>query len=527
MSDYTRLIRNAPEISLFRSRHLDLVAEVADRAFRGGNAAGVPYRDMLRIISEVLAEFRDASGGDEAYDHPAEYYLRIWIGTDRNLEGGLWFLRDQDRDGDWIRLHGHARRVIEQLLSLSTPYRSFGSRTMNDLFQKVMDASTRLDRNRERALMTARAERERLDLLIAELEGGGDLPEIREEDLEGIGSEILKTMSDLRVAIAEVPDLLRKINRENRETLNRTDGSTQELIREVMARGQSARLSANGYRFVKEVYRLYLDEDRIREFELAIGTVIDRVGPYLTRSDARRMRGFLGELHLIASGIDQEDYEDLSQQLERIESDLFGRVLQEGRTIRRALETMNRLRRELNPTIQDPRLSGLGITLDPPLSLLPSSGFRLSEVEPVATARHYREVHAPSAADPDRVERALRDAEREAMADPAEIRRLLNLILSRREEVTLREALALFPPRGGVQEVAGWLTLAASRVPALYRPGEVTIVHLPDEEPAGPLLVLNPLFRRHGIPGEGLNEAVRHAEAHGLLSPIREDTQHA
>jgi hypothetical protein len=527
MSDYTRLIRSSPEISLLRSRHLDLVAEVVDRAFRGDSAAGVRYRDMLRIITEVLGEFRDASGGDESYDLPAEHYLRLWIGTGRNLEEGLWFHRDQDRDGDWIRLHGHARRVIEQLLSLSTPYRAFGSRTMIDLFRKVLDASTRLDRNRERALMTARAERERLDILIADLEEGEAPPEIREEELEGIGSEILKTMSDLRVAIAEVPDLLRRINRENRETLNRTDGSTHELIREVIARGQSARLSANGYQFVKEVYRLYLDEDRIREFELAIQTVIERVGPYLTRSDARRMRSFLGELHLIASGIDQEDYQDLFQKLERIESDLFGRTLHEGRTVRRVFETMTRLRRELNPTIQDPHVSGLGITLEPQLNLLPSSGFRLSEVDPVTTTRHYRDVGGAYVADPGRVERALRDAEREAMADPKEIKRLLDLILSRREEVTLAEALALFPPRGGVQEVAGWLTLAASRVPALYRPGEVTIVHLPEGEPAGPLLVLNPLFLRHGSPGEGLNEAVRYAEANGLLSPILKEIEHA
>lgn len=527
MSDYTRLIRNSPEISLFRSRHLDLVAEVSDRAFRGEHAAGVPYRDMLRIITEVLAEFRDASGGDEAYDHPAEYYLRIWIGTDRNLEGGLWFLRDQDRDGDWVRLHGHARRVIEQINSLSTPYRAFGSSTMSDLFRKVLEASTRLDRNRERALMTARAERERLNTLIAELEGGADLPEVREEELEGIGSEILKTMSDLRVAIAEVPDLLRRINRENRETLNRTDGPTEVLIREVLERGRAARQSANGYRFVKEVYRLYLDEDRIREFELAIRTVLNRVGPHLGHPDVRRMRGFLGELHLIAAGIEEQDYVDLSLQLERIESDLFGRALQEGRTIRRAFETMARLRRELNPTIQDARLSGLGITLEPQLNLLPCSGFRLSEVEPVSQTRHYREVGGGATPNPDRVERALRDAEREAMADPAEIRKLLDLILSRREEVTLQEALDLFPPRGGVQEVAGWLSLAASRVPALYRPGEVTIVHLPQEEGVGPLVILNPVFRRHGRPGEGLNEAVRHAEAHGLLSPIRKENEHA
>lgn len=527
MSDYTRLIKNSPEVSLFRSRHLDLVAEVVDRAFRGENAAGAPYREMLRIITEVLGEFREASLDEEAYGHPAEYYLRIWIGTDRNLEGGLWFLRDQDRDGDWIRLHGHARRVIEQLISLRTPYRAFGSSTMNDLFRKVMDASTRLDRNRDRALMTARAERERLDLLIAELESGGDIPEVREDELEGVGSEILKTMSDLRVAIAEVPDLLRRINRENRETLNRTDGSTDDLIREAIARSHSARLSANGYQFVKQVYRLYLDEDRIREFELAIHTVIDRVGPHLSRSDVRRMRGFLSELHLIAAGLDEVDYVDLSQQLERIESDLYGRALQEGRTIRRAFETMTRLRRDLNPTIQDTRLSGLGITLDPHLGLLSSSGFRLSEVEPVSNTRHYREVSGPFVADPDRIERALRDAEREAMSDPTEIKRLLDLILSRREEVTLKEALDLFPPRGGVQEVAGWLSLAASRVPALYRPGEVTIIHLPEDEPAGPLLVLNPLFRRHGIPGEGLNEAVRYAEANGLLSQILKESEHA
>jgi hypothetical protein len=527
MSDYTRLIRTSPEISLFRSRHLDLVAEVVDRAFQADNAAGVPYREMLRISGDVLADFRDASGGDESYDQPAEYYLRLWIGTDRNLEGGLWFLRHQDRDGDKIRLHGHARRVIEQLLSLKTPYRAFGSSTMNDLFRKVLDASNRIDGNRERALMTARAERERIDILIADLEGGGDLPEFREEELEGIGSEILKTMSDLRVAIAEVPDLLRRINRENRETLNRTDGSTEDIIREVMARGRAARVSANGYQFVKEVYRLYLDEDRIRDFELAIHTVIDRVGPHLDRSDVRRMRGFLGELHLIAAGIDEEDYQDLSQQLERIESDLFGRALQEGRTIRRTFETMTRLRRELNPTIQDVRLSGLGITLDPQLSLLPSSGFRLSEVEPVSNVRHYRDVGGPFVADPERVERALRDAEREAMADPIEIKRLLDLLLSRREEITLKEALDLFPPRGGVQEVAGWLTLAASRVPAIYRPGHVTIIHLPEDEPAGPLLVLNPLFRRHGVPGEGLNEAVRYAEENGLLNPILKENEHA
>lgn len=378
MSDYTRLIKNSPEISLLRSRHLDLVAEVVDRAFQGDNAAGVPYREMLRIITEVIAEFRDASLGEEAYDQPAEYYLRLWIGTDRNLEGGLWFLRDQDRDGDWIRLHGHARRVIEQLLSLRTPYRAFGSSTMNDLFRKVMDASTRLDRNRERALMTARAEREQLDLLIAELEGGGDLPEIREEELEGIGSEILKIMSDLRVAIAEVPDLLRRINRENRETLNRTDGPTDNIIREVMARSRSARLSANGYQFVKQVYRLYLDEDQIREFELAIHTVIDRVGARLSRSDMRRMRGFLGELHLIAAGIDQEDYQDLFQKLERIESDLFGRALHEGRTVRRAFETMTRLRRDPRTDLRGDRPppailgSGRRGTTTPPLRPAPA-----------------------------------------------------------------------------------------------------------------------------------------------------------
>lgn len=527
MSEYVQLVETSPEIALYRSRSLPLVTEIVERAFRGDNARRVPYRDMIRIIRTVIDEFRDASGDPEAYPRAPEYYLKSWIGDDRNLEDGLWFLRDLDRDGDWVRLHGHARRVIEQVMSLNTPFRSFGSSTMHDLFRKVLDTSARLDGNRERMLTNARAERDRLDQRIAELERGEEVVAVDDGDAVSSAQEILKMMSELRVAISEVPDLLRQINRENHETLNRSEGRAGDLIREVMERGARVRDDANGYRFVHEVYRLHLDEDRSRDLNLAIRTILDRVAPLISPSEERRMAGFLRELQLISAGITEQDYVDMYQQHEYLQSAIFQRHLHEGRIMSRALETMYRVREELNPTIRDPRLAGLGLEIDQPLSLLRASGFRLSEVQQTVPVRHYRTPALSPAEDGARKAAALRVAAREAMADIKEVRRSLDLILSRRERVSLSEALTLFPPEGGAQEVASWLILAASRVPASYPKGAVTEVRFPDgSEP--PIVCLNPVFTRTGQPGEGLNEAVLYAEANRLLTfNIQEETADA
>lgn len=94
----SRSWRPPPEIALYRSRNLALITEVVERAFRGDNASRIGYRDMVRIIRTVIEEFRDASWDPNALNRAPEAYLKDWIGGDRNLEDGLWFLRDQHVD---------------------------------------------------------------------------------------------------------------------------------------------------------------------------------------------------------------------------------------------------------------------------------------------------------------------------------------------------------------------------------------------------------------------------------------------
>ena len=500
LEDIARLARESPEIRLLRMDTLPLVATVVRRAFTGVNLVEIERNRLLRIIADILEEFR-LEGID--YDQDPKRYLSRWLGqlaSDKEI-GCVWFGTSGRNGQDLITLLPAGRRIVEFIETSQVPRQAVAASGLTEFCEMVDDVSGRIAGDVEGMIATLATRRDEIDQKIADLrERGARRPDQRE--LKEIGERIVHLTAEILAGFGAIPQELADHNLRNEELYAEVDAPRGEILQTIIGRDRELTQSPS-YRLLKSLNDLYLD-DLIRKRLLdGLGMVRDACGDFLISGEHERFDNIIEQMAGIADRMLIEQARASQQMRDYIMTGDFARRRESVRLVRLAQTLISDIRDIVEPTPRDARLKDLGFRVMMPFVAGPLVDLRLANSVPDAPPVRAAAVVVESDAE------AVFEQNIQAIASARwtsieETSARVRQALEGAEELPLSKLLDREPLRYGIEELSQYLIVGASILPARYDEGRHIDRPIEIEGVRFRVRCPDPVFLRAGEPGQGL-----------------------
>jgi len=440
--DLTVLRERHPSWRLLRATNAPLVISFLGRVFVHDNIRVITQAELVSRLDDELYALR-SSLGDDAFPRSAAAYVTEWASGD---SGWLRLYYTQGSDEP----HVDATPALEKAVAWAESLRERAfvgteSRlnTLVDLLRQIVQGS---ETDPERRLDQLRAERARLDEVIARAEAGqiDVLDATAQRDrYQQFASMARELLSDFR----EVEVKFRALDRQMRETIAGWGGAKGELLDQVLGDRNAISDSDQGRSF-HAFYDFLLSADRQDELAALLDEV-HRLGSIEADSRVRR----IDHDWLSAADRTQATVRLLSDQLRRFLDDT---VWLENRRV------MDLLR-----NIETSSIALRDKAVDLPMEL--------DALRPEVRLPFERPLYVPSA--PSQIDSAVEDADEAAEAtvlfsqDHIDHARILEQIvgaLAHRRQVSLEELLDRHPLDQGLAELMGYFGVSQDGLEVVF-----------------------------------------------------------
>lgn len=432
--------REDASLSLLRADNLPAISAVLGSRFTRERRV-VAVDDFLLGLDEDLAELRDA--GFDLPQSPQEY-LAEWVNERR------WLVRRPSLDGgETVELSVGAATALAYLEQSATPRSALTSSRLSSITEQVgrLARDTHPDQSRRIAAMVA--ERDALTERIEHAERVG-LEPLDDHTARERLQEILSLVVDLPRDFARVSADVDRLNRELRERIIRSQGSSSEVLEDTFSGVEAVDNSEAGRTF-RAFYAILLDPSRSEAFDEAVDEVLGRAfARDLTHGQRLQLQELLADLQRESAQV-RDTMTALSRSLRQfVHSRAWADQQRLDQTITQAQGILLDLTSRHGPRHPS------GVTLN--LTAVP--------VDSIAARRPYsprtmRSAAALASASTGPVDMAaLRQRVRESEIDFEELGELVARTLAVRPGASVADVLSLHGASQGLASVVGLLLLA-------------------------------------------------------------------
>ena len=509
-----RIIDDGAIFRLLRQDNLAFFAEVASAAFSGQDADGVSEPRMLSILTAILERRRERFGA-ATLPMVTRRYLSEMKGEGSTAP---WFGSRTDALGDTrITLLPEAQRVLEVIEASTINQAELTESALKDFKTFVEDIASRLRGDTETRLAHLANQIAELELQADRLRQTG-LPSLSDQELASSANIMRSRALDIRTGFMAIPNGLRRFRREADDILQNREGPACDIMREVLDREDEMK-SGPSYRALSALADLNADRLARASFTDSIRLVVDACAAHLDEEAAARINNLILNLAQVSSDVVMEDGAISRMHADFIKRDDFKARRDDARALRSARDAMVAVRDKVAPTVRDRRLAEIGILLPEMfLQAMPFHALELSREAPgvAAAGTAAAVVDTTGAAQAAKLRALAEMLEGEWLANAAMLARIRKSV-SDRGAATLTEVIVDHPLRYGLREIAHYLSLAASRAPAIYQPGMAATIECVDHGRPERFFCPNPMFVASGAPAQFLDD-YRGAEAEALLA---------
>lgn len=520
----------APEVALLRSNHAGFLLEVVACAFRESDLLCSEHHFME--VLEVVLERRRRRQGADGYRREARDYFDAW--TRAQPDAPAWFGRETDPgQGRLVRLLPHTRTAFTFLSLRDQQKTRLGESQFGEFVAFTEATAPRLMRDEAAELERLRAERERLDDRIREVEALG-LEPLGPEETAAVSERIRDLVARLKDTFGAIPAELAALNAEIKDRYLHAEGTRGEILHEMLT--LTARKKASGsYAMLRSLERLYQNTGRRIALEAALDGVVDHLERHFREAgdvsslrranEAREARGILKRLISVAGAILEQNKQIDDAHRGFIENPDFLEMRRTAVALTEALEVIREIRDVIRPGPRAKGLEEIGLEIGGVYEVPRGFDVRLALQPPEsATGAANADVAAPE--DQERAARRTVEEARKGrrIGDEMTDHRIDLSIAKRGGAASLSEILEDHPPEYGAEEVAAYL-IAAGRRPSLFKGVEVADATVSAQREEGiasaRIRCPDPFFLVGGEPAMGLPAYLRRAEAAGLWDVTR------
>lgn len=504
-----QLHKQNPVLALLRQRNLPFIVACLQRAFAEISIEDVTEPQLKASIQEVQNDVFETIGGDR-FDNDPQRYIDEWsrVSTSPDLDRPWLSTRMSPTGQKLFCLLPSAADVLSFFEGLEVSKEFLTNSSLNSFVDNVRRDASRLSGNIEHRKQV-------LDANIAELQAERDaleqngLPELDSFDRAEIANSLLSQMNQILGDFWTIPSRMRKHTSENREIYHTSNGPKHEILMLVSDRNKEKRGSPE-YRVVSTLYGMRRDKTLKAEIENSLEIIIDRCREHLSMRQLSRLRRFMTDLASQGHELYREDGRITRDQLDFIRSDRFRDLREESLALRDVQSCINRIRDEVEPAINDRRLSGVGLRLTASLKFPSMGNVKLAAQVPDRKIMRETVAEVPDDIDLAAIEETKAKARKGAYLSVATARSRIQAAMGPADSVSLSEVIKSFPLRYGAEEISNYLSLAGGTLPSRYEIGAFGNTLISQGPKMTMLTFPNPRFQRSGDSAQGLDAFLAH-----------------
>lgn len=435
----------SPSAKLLRSPHAAHIAYFLYLQFKDSGSITSPHSRLLGQLSEFLENVHETDA-DILVDRP-ETYLTQWSSGDSR-----WLRRfsDATHSEAVYELTPHSEDVLKFLSeSLDHNLGFVGTESrLKRIIETLSDIVVRGSADRSRRLDHLRAERDRLDREISDIESGAAVSTYSSTAIRERFAEAVSDLASLQGDFRAVEDCFKAITRNVQKKQSELDGSRGEILGFALAAEDSLKQQDQGVSF-DEFVRLILSPSKQDQLETIVSR-LDEIEVLAEQVEGmRRIRGMIGSL--------SDEAEKVLRTTRRLSSTL--RRLLDSRvqsTRLRLAAVLREIRGAAARLAENPPRESIGIEILNELDLLNVSE-RTFWTAPARFEAPALTQHQPDADDRQAAFRHFAALQR---LDWDAMKRNIADMLRAAPRLPLPELLAAHPPQGGAVEVLAYVQIA-------------------------------------------------------------------
>ncbi len=435
----------SPSAKLMRSPHAAHIVYFLFCQFKDSSNITLPHSRLLQQLSEFLDNLHETDP-DILKDRP-ELYLTDWSSGDSR-----WLRRYSDavHSEAVYELTPHSEDVLKFLgESLDRNLGFVGTESrLKRIIGTLSDIVVRGSADRSRRLDHLRAERDRLDREILEIESGAAVSTYSSTAIRERFADAVSDLASLQGDFRAVEDSFKAITRNVQKKQAEVAGSRGEILGFALAAEDSLKQQDQGVSF-DEFVRLVLSPSKQDQFE----TIVSRLGEIevlIEQVDGmRRIRGMIGSL--------SDEAEKVLRTTRRLSSTLRRLLDSRVKSARlRLAAVLREIRGAAVRLAEDPPRDTVGLAILSELDLLNISE-RTFWTAPAQFDGPALSDHQPDADDRQAAFRHLAGLQR---LDWDAMRQNIANMLREAPRLPLPELLTAHPPQGGAVEILGYVQIA-------------------------------------------------------------------
>lgn len=413
-------------------------------------------------------ELLRAQGHALAQTAPA--YMADWL-----VQGWLTRRFPAGASEETYELSTDAAGALRVLAQLARPRTAATESRLATVMQQVVRLAEETDANPETRMAALRAERERIDAEIAQLERGGLATLPADRALER-AREIIALAQELAGDFRNVRDAFDRLNRELRQNLMENDGSRGEVLGHLFA-GVDLIAESDAGRTFNAFWRLLTDGEQSAILSEALDAVTGR--EFARALDARE-RKFLQNLTATLMVEGSEVHDVLQQFARSLKSFVQSREFQEQRRLHALLKQGQQTALSVKELVRPNELTDYSLMLTSS-RIRSASQWGLYDPQ-LRMPDSVMEDTPVSELDLGAIDALVRDSE----IDFRTLKDHIRALLATRSQVSVGELLRAFPATQGFGTVVGYVALGA-RHGHIVADGATELVQwegraLPDED---------------------------------------------
>ena len=503
------LHKQSPVLALLRQRNLPFALACLQRAFAEISMDDVTEPQLKSAIMEVQNELFE-QGESERFDRDPQHYIDEWsrVSTSPELDRPWLSTRMSPTGTKLFCLLPSAADVLAFIEGLEVSKEFLTNSSLNSFVSNVLKDASVLSGDKDH-------QRKVLDAQIAELKAKRDaLDENGVQDVDDFGraeiaNSLVSQMNQILGDFWTIPSRMRKHSSENRELYHTFDGPKHEILMMVSDRNKEKRASPE-YRVVSTLYGMRRDKTLKSDIENSLEIIIDKCRDHLSVRQIARLRRFMTELSAQGHELYREDARITKDQRDFIKSDRFRDLREESAALRDVQACINRIRDELEPAINDRRLTHVGLSISAPMKFPSMGDIKLASQIP---DRKIMRETAPEVTDPAdlaAIEDTKEKARKGAYLSVVEARVRIKKAMGSADSVSLSELIEVFPLRYGAEEISNYLSLAGGSLPSRYDIGSFGTAVVSEGVKLKMLTFPNPRFLRSGASAQGIDSFLEH-----------------
>ena len=355
-----------------------------------------------------------------------------------------------------LELSAESAAAVRWVSTLEKPRTAATESRLASVLQQVIRLAEETDANPRTRLASLRAERDRLDQQIAEVERGGVrvLPDDRAVER---AREVLAQAQELAGDFRNVRDAFDRLNRDLRQSLMENDGSRGDVLEHLFSGVDLIAESEPGRTF-NAFWRLLTDGEQSFALTEALDAITSR--GFAKQLDMRERR-FLQSLTSVLMNEGGEVHEVLQQFARSLKTFVQSREFREQRRLHAVLKQAQQAALAARDHIRPNE------TIDFKLSLTSSRIRSASQWSLYDPAMRIPDSNMDDATESELTIDVIEDLVRQSEIDFRTLREHLKTLLLEVSQVTVADVLERFPAEQGLGTVVGYVALGA-------RHGEVT-----------------------------------------------------